>query len=93
MLDGTIAALHSDPAPSPLMVERLAAQLARSEDELSSMLRADGALGARFAVVRPYREGIQWNPADDLCVACSVAVDARVPPGALEGEVLEVAPL
>lgn len=93
MLDGTIAALHSDPTPSSLAVERVAAHLGASALELVAMLARAGPLGARNALVRAYRDGVQWNPADDLCVACSVVVDARLQPGVVAGELVEVAPL
>lgn len=91
MLDGTIAAFHSDPTPSALAVERLRAQLGGSERDVVSILGNEGPLGARSGLVRAYREGVQWNPADDLCVACSVVVDARLRQGSIEGELLQVA--
>src|SRR5438552_11000932 len=66
MLDGMIAALHCDRAPSTAAVERLAARLAWPASSVEDLLRRDPApLGAR-TVVRPYRKGVQWNPVDDL---------------------------
>lgn len=90
MLDGTIAALHWDPMASHLAVERLGARLGVAPERLFSMLVTHGPLGPRPALIRPYRDGIQWNPADDLCVSCSVTVDPRLRPGVLTGEVVEV---
>ena len=93
MLDGFIAALHHDPDPSPIAVERLAAHLNLSSPAVSEMLRGEGRspLGARI-IVRPYRENVQWNPADDLCVACAVLTDDQLEPNMIEGELLAVHP-
>ena len=57
------------------------------------MLRGEGRspLGARI-IVRPYRENVQWNPADDRCVACAVLMDDQLEPNMIEGELLAVHP-
>ena len=91
MLDGFIAALHHDPDPSPLAVERLAAHLNLSSPAVNEMLLGEGhsPLGAR-TIVRPYRENVQWNPADDRCVACAVLMDDQLEPSMIEGELLAV---
>lgn len=92
MLDGTIAALHSDSTALPLSVSRLSQQIGHSEADVRAILGTAGPLGVRPGLVRPYRSGLQWNPADALCVACSVVTDPSLQSNTVEGELLEVVP-
>lgn len=92
MLDGIIAAFHRDAAPDDVVVARLARDLDQSEAAIRSRLtEGDAPLGIR-RLVRPFRDAVQWNPADDLCVACSVEL-RDVPGEALvQGRLVSVSP-
>ena len=92
MLDGMIAGFHRDDSPDDKALSRLAGQLRQPERDTRSLLgESDGSLGTRI-LVRQFREGLQWNPADDLCVACSVEVAHASGPAAVEGRLLSVLP-
>jgi hypothetical protein len=75
LLDGVVAAFHAhdDTATLDVVGGRIAAQLDASVDEICGLLSADQAaiLGTR-RLVWPWRDGVQWNPADDLCLAFRV---------------------
>lgn len=92
LLDGLIAALQSDASPSDAAVSRLAEHLAVSAETVRGHLTTPGVLQGQGALVRAYRSGLQWNPADDLCIACTVE---RADDGAdreLDWELLGVSP-
>ena len=90
MVDGIVAAFHIDPAPSEVAVIRLAAHLEMTPAAIAGALeQAPSPLGQR-RLLWPYRDGVQWNPADELCVACHVDIDHRLPPDSYEGELLHV---
>lgn len=72
LLDGVIAALQSDPSPTDAAVSRLADNLRVEPEVIRAQLTSPGVLQGRGPLVRAYRSGLQWNPADDLCTACSV---------------------
>lgn len=93
MLDGLIAALHRDDSPAPEAVHRLARHLGRDEDQVRERLTLGEAALGRRVLVRPYRDGLQWNPADDFCVACSIDNDGPSAPAVLQGQLLAVAPV
>ncbi|HUP86846.1 MAG TPA: hypothetical protein VM143_14405 [Acidimicrobiales bacterium] len=93
MLDGIVASLHRDDSPADETVTRLATQLREAADDVRAQLMApDAPLGQRL-LVRPFRDGLQWNPADDLCVACSVENRGPAYPGVVRGQLLCVAPI
>lgn len=88
MVDGIVASFQLDPSPDELAVNRLAAYLGASpEDVIANLNPSFAPLGPR-RLLWPYRDGVQWNPADELCVACQVEVDDRVNPGTFEGDLL-----
>lgn len=92
MLDGIIAGFHRDGSPSDEAVERLASDIGEIEGLVRAQLTAsDAALGSRV-VVRPFRDGLQWNPADDLCVACRVDNVGPSGPSVVRGRLLALAP-
>ena len=72
LVDGVIAAFHAhdDPASLDLVASRVAAELGASVDEIRALLLEDrtAILGAR-RLLWPWRDGVQWNPADDRCLA------------------------
>ena len=90
MLDGIVAAFHRDPAPDALAVSRLAAYLATSPEAVKANLNPSYAPLGQRRLLWPYRDGVQWNPADELCVACHVEVDDRLPPRSFKGDLLQV---
>jgi hypothetical protein len=92
MLDGVIAALHRDASPPPEAVRRLARHLGQGEAQVRERLTSAGAALGPRELVRAYREGLQWNPADDLCVACSVANDGPSASPVVRASLLAVAP-
>lgn len=92
MFDGAIAALHADGAPDLVAVDRVADSLTCLPSEVIEMLRLPVApLGDR-RLVRRYRDGVQWNPADDRCVAGSLVIDDALPPNGFAGAACRVLP-
>lgn len=74
LLDGIISSFHHQPHNmDPLAITRLAGKLGISPDQAGIALSATTGtpLGAR-RVLSAYRENIKWNPADDLCMECTV---------------------
>ncbi|WDI41485.1 hypothetical protein [Bremerella sp. P1] len=73
LLDGIISALHFDPNPDLVAVDRLANKTSWSTEEVLQHLKSPAvpALGSR-RLLDAYREFIKWNPADDLCEVCTV---------------------
>jgi hypothetical protein len=90
MLDGIIAAFHSDASPDSVAVDRLAAHLGQRRDAIDSHLNSEESLLGPRRLIWAFRNGLQWNPADDLCVACSVELDERLAPNTFEGDVLKL---
>jgi hypothetical protein len=100
LLDGVVAAFHAhdDPASLDLVASRVAAQLGASTDEIRSLLsqHPTAILGAR-RLLWPWRAGVHWNPADDLCAAIrirSVTREGPLPdtgPFRIQGSVVEIA--
>jgi hypothetical protein len=72
LVDGVIAAfhIHDDPASLDLVASRVAAGLGASVDEVRGLLHENrtAILGAR-RLLWPRGDGVQWNPADDRCLA------------------------
>jgi hypothetical protein len=71
-----------------LASERIARQLdgAAPATARAWLLASDrGLLGSR-ALVRPYREGVQWNPADERCPAGGLLLQGDSARWALSGE-------
>ena len=92
MLDGVIAGFHRDGSPSDEAVARLATGIGEIEGLVRAQLTAShAALGSRV-VVRPFRDGLQWNPADDLCVACTVENGGPSSTSVVRGRLFALAP-
>jgi hypothetical protein len=73
-LDGVISAYHAHLGDTEVPSERLASMGLGEKIELQRLLgdTAWNTLGSR-TVVRPFGvAGVQWNPADDFCVAATV---------------------
>jgi hypothetical protein len=77
LLDGVLSALHvhNEWATAHAPAERLGPRLNRDITEIEELLsdRHRAVLGSR-AVVHLRGAGVQWNPADHLCVACELRV-------------------
>jgi hypothetical protein len=77
ILDGVIAAFHAhDGTKLDVVSERLGAKLGLTPVDAKCLLldkRLD-LLGTR-KLVWPFKNGIQWNPADDRCVAAELLID------------------
>jgi len=77
VLDGVIAAFHShDGSDEAAIIERLAAQTGAEESELRGHLEpvAIAPLDQR-SLLYLRGDGVHWNPADDLCVACEIRAE------------------
>jgi hypothetical protein len=92
MLDGLIASLQSDPAPSNEAVARLADHLKVEPAVVQAHLTSRGPLEGRAPLVRDYREGLQWNPVDDLCAASTVEHISAGGTREIRWELLDLAP-
>jgi len=68
LLDGIICAMHPNPEPDREAVGRLSVRTGWSEAAIAANLRSPPVpcLDPR-TVVRPYRDFIKWDPADELC--------------------------
>ena len=74
LVDGAIAAFHAhDGTELQVCTSRLAKSLDQDESLVSSGLMESGqaCLGVR-RLLWPRKDGVQWNPADDQCVAAEV---------------------
>lgn len=97
VLDGVISAFHSHVGEAE-HVSRCLADAGVGEYTAVRHALTDsswGALGPR-TLVRPFgARGVQWNPADDYCVAASVELDpapAAGPRWQFSGELLRARP-
>ena len=65
-------------------------------DRVATLLtRSEGSVLGKRRLIVPWGNGVQWQPGDDACVACSLAVErrsSRTAP-ALDGVVLAVEPM
>lgn len=94
LLDGTISAFHSYEGLPPVEVlGRLARHLVVSESAIeSALVNETGAiLGARRLVVSR-GEGVQWNPADELCQLCKIRVTYGAQEYAVRGSIFSILP-
>jgi hypothetical protein len=93
LIDGTIAALHRhDGSALAELSRRVTTQIAVPAEAIATRLMDD-----RYAVLGPRRllwpraHGVQWNPADDRCLALELGIDHgdRL---ALSGRLFAIAP-
>lgn len=94
VFDGVIAAFHRHVGPPEalaLAATRIALQLGLPAATVKGWLAASDAslLGDR-AVVRPYRDGVQWNPADERCLAADLLVEPASTEWAISGEIFSI---
>ena len=73
LLDGVICAFHRMPISiDKSIIEEVGTRLKMSPDNLLYSNKA--ILGEEF-YVRPYRNGIKWNPQDNRCVSASIHIE------------------
>lgn len=77
LLDGIICAFHThDGTDNATVVNRLAQRLSIGKSVVVDLLMdmETGILGKRN-LVHPFGKGVQWNPADDLCVVAMILLN------------------
>lgn len=76
MLDGLICSLHAhDGSDMQEVTNRLAERLACGRDEVATLLLDERvAVLGRRRLLRPFRNSVKWNPADDRCKAVSIRI-------------------
>ena len=79
LLDGVICAFHSQPEPDHIAVKRLADRTGLNSQMILERLRSPRThiLGPR-RLLDTYRDFVKWNPADELCEACTVLYEPSV---------------
>jgi hypothetical protein len=77
IVDGIVVALQVDPFPESLAVDRLAAKHHVDRQAIVDRLTIGGkifSLAPGRRSVLPYRDHVQWVPADQLCEECTLLV-------------------
>lgn len=94
MLDGVIAAFHShDGTALEDLAYRLSRVTALDPDKAAHWLvDAQHAALSQRRLLWPFRDGVQWNPADDLCVAARVEIGEPTPAPHVEIKLMSVVP-
>lgn len=93
LLDGIIASFHAHSERSPGVCERVAAETGTDPHTVERLLADTGkaVLGGRNLVyVRA--AGVQWNPADERCVACELRLE-QGPEWSMSGSIASAAPM
>lgn len=95
LFDGIISAFHShDGAKLQQVSHRIAAKLDVEAAEVAEHLLSDNvSVLGRKQLVWPWRESVQWNPADELCVAGELVLladERRGSPWQLSGQLFRV---
>lgn len=73
LVDGVVSALHRhDGSQLELLTERLSGRLAVSADHIARLLTGNAAVLGTRNLLWPYRDFVQWNPADDAIVRLRV---------------------
>lgn len=96
VFDGAISAFQAqtDAADLPELTSRAALHISATPEEIASLLgcRNRAVLGAVPSLLHRRGAGVQWNPADDFCVAGELlAATSWSSRWALRGDILEVA--
>ncbi|MDQ3642580.1 MAG: hypothetical protein M3450_14220, partial [Actinomycetota bacterium] len=73
LVDGVVSALHRhDGSQLELLAERLSGRLAVPADHVARLLTGNAAVLGTRRLLWPYREFVQWNPADDAIASLRV---------------------
>ncbi len=93
LFDGIISALHyHDGTDEAELSRRVAAITGAQADDVRALLRekTSAVLGGRKLLYR-FRESVQWNPQDDLCLVGELRLNETDRPGwVVRGELFEV---
>lgn len=94
LLDGIICAFHvHDGTNMSLLSGRLADLTGMDKGTVENMLMdsANSILG-KTRLLHPFGQGVQWNPADDLCMAVKILFNSCLPPNTwqLSGELFTI---
>lgn len=75
LLDGLISAFHAhDSSDGHVLVQRIAQATAAAPRTVAQLLGLAAPPLGRRRLAWPWRDGVQWNPADDRCVACRITL-------------------
>ncbi len=76
LLDGIISSFHNhDGSNMDEIAERLSGLLKLSKEDTAALLaNSTIAVLGRRRLLNPFGKGLQWNPADHMCVAAKVTV-------------------
>ena len=73
LVDGVVSALHRhDGSQLELLAARLSGRLAVPADHVARLLTGNAAVLGTRRLLWPYREFVQWNPADDAIASLRV---------------------
>lgn len=82
LIDGIVCALqcHSDVASLDSVSARVARALKQAPEDVAKLLcrRERAVLGTVPLLVRPWGQTVQWNPADEQCVAAEILLGPSV---------------
>lgn len=97
LIDGVVCAFqaHSDRSNLTELTTRLSGVIPASPDEIQALLTSEetAVLGTVPRLLHLRGNGVQWAPADDMCVAGDVlAVQGTTASWALKGSILELHP-
>jgi hypothetical protein len=97
LVDGVVCAFqaHTDRSNLTELATRLSRVIPASPDEIQALLTGEeiAVLGAVPRLLHLRGKGVQWAPADDMCVAGDVlAVQGTTTSWALKGSILELHP-
>lgn len=92
LLDGLISAFHQhDGKVEKDVLHALSGQTTVSEMEIQRLLydARFNVLGKR-SLVHKFRNGVQWNPADDLCTSIKLVCDDNYGDWEVDGKIFSV---
>lgn len=96
LIDGLIANFHAHNGEGvSLISQRISNDLKRNSTDIAELLcRRDRAILGIRRLLWPYREGVQWNPADELCLATDLRVQTHNRSSwSISGSLFEIEPL
>lgn len=77
LVDGILCSLHKDAEPCSHAIDRLSKRYGDGIDlrrRLSNPPNPFLSYPPQRRLVRPFRQGVQWHPADNLCEQCTLLV-------------------
>jgi hypothetical protein len=96
LVDGVVAGLqvHGDESSLGEVSRRVGVSLGLEPQEIARLLtrRERAVLGVRGKLLWPWRDVVQWNPGDDLCLAGQLLSDEAATQPTVSGSVSEIKP-